>query len=598
MNFPPAFTTPGVEAISDYLDRQDFYRHGHPHKPLPRPHNDRPLRGDHALCNLVDDLHGQINDLLHAHGVDSVQAAVASSQWRFEEDETEPRQTVTLYTHPDQSDPTNWPDLVKAVATIFQARGFPNTQVEILNPDKTYYAPVLSEQAVPAEIRNHFSDVHNRLILTAKEFINDGWLSVELRMCKRELEAPVATTVLYVEEDTTCVWDQLLEALKEKTMGEVPVRLQPAQLRPARGPLFPLTPGNGGSISAADKPNRYGTIGVHVNVIVPKEISCPSGLSVGNNNCVLTCHHVVAPACTEQIWEKANHEGIQASPDHDDRTKQMISYPGRGLLESTYSQHQQSLARVRAALDKVNDQPEPISAHQQDIIKCQKAAIKELQAGMEECVNLLSESRYQLGTVVASSGHKVDSQGFLQDVGVVSIAPTFASLNLVPVHDNSLWRHIKGRHIACLEEPQCGDQVFKEGAKTGVTEGFIIRREHITVKSVCPVNKNITKRIETEAWSVTGSDFARSTGNSAFAAKGDSGALVANTSCAWVGQIHSRLDAGQGAVTAYMSPATNVLETARALLPGCQVELLTELPSIPAVTRLLNRCRHLVENLI
>lgn len=157
---------------------------------------------------------------------------------------------------------------------------------------------------------------------------------------------------------------------------------------------------------------------------------------------------------------------------------------------------------------------------------------------------------------------------------------------------------IKGRNIASIQEPQRNKLVLKDGANTGVTEGKIGNCENITITSVHPDNQDLQKQMKTKAWSVTVSDPARSTGKSAFSTKGDSGSLVVNTSSASVGQIHSGLDDGQGFVTTYMSPAISVIGTARALLPGCQVDLLTVPPSIPATTRLLDRCRRAFEGLI
>lgn len=224
-----------METISDWLDRQDLYRYGYPHRPLPRPLNDRPLSADDPLCKVAEDLYDEINHLLHAHGIDSIQDSLASSQWRYDNHKTEPRQTVTLYTHLNQSDPADWGDLVKAVAGLFQARGFSDTQIEIINPDKAYYAPITDEHKVSPEIQNHFRAIYDRLILTAEEFIPDHWLAIQLGVCERETEASLPTMVLYVEENAAFDWDHLVEALKEKIGAGVSVRLQPAQLSPAHG---------------------------------------------------------------------------------------------------------------------------------------------------------------------------------------------------------------------------------------------------------------------------------------------------------------------------------------------------------------------------
>lgn len=586
-----------METINVWLDRQDLYRCGYPYTPLPRPLHDRPLGVNDALSRVTRDLNRQINDLVHAHGVDPIQGALASSQWRFDDHGTEPRQTVSLYTHFVQSDSTGWGDLVKAVAGLFQAQGFMTAQIEIINPDKTYYAPITRELMVSSEIRYRFRAAYDGMILTAKDFLENRWLSIELGMCKRQLEASVPTVVLYVEEDTACNWDQLLKALQKQIGGDVRVRLQPAQLVPARSSLFPPIPGNGGSISTAGNPNSFGTIGVHVKVTVPEGIPCPFGLSVGSNPCVLTCHHIIAPTVPEQSWEEAFYDGIRALSDHNTVTKQKVLYPGRGLLRRTWSQLGHSLAEGKAALETLKNHPASRSTEQQDTINRHAAAIKDLQAGQTECVDLLATKRYQLGRVVASSGSTNDSYNFHQDVAIISIRQGFVSPNLVPGYDDIYWKSIKGRTITSIQEPQPNDLVLKEGARTGVTQGNLNAREHIIIKCVHPANKDITIHVEADAWSVKASDSARSTGNGKFSAAGDSGALVMHTACAWVGQIHSGLDDGQGNVTTYMSPATNVLETARTLLPGCQVELWTEPPRIPATTQLLNCCGRLFKGL-
>ncbi|KAL8716528.1 MAG: hypothetical protein Q9225_006147 [Loekoesia sp. 1 TL-2023] len=379
MDSSQAPTTPGVETISDWIDRQDVYRYGYPHKPLPRPLNDRPLSADDPLCKITEDLYDEINHLLRAHGVDSIQASLASSQWRCDNHKTEPRQTVTLYTHLDQSDSTSWGDLVKAVAGLFQARGFSDTQIEIINPDKTYYAPLLGEHKVSPEIHNHFRAIYDRLILTAKEFIPDHWLAIELGICERQFEASLPTMILYVEEDAACDWDQLVESLKEQIGADVCVRLQPAQLRPTHStpfPPFPPIPGNGGSISTAGNPDCFGTIGIHVNITVPEGILCPSGLSVGSNNCILTCAHIIAPTIPERTWEETYDEVIRASPNRNSGTKKTVLYPGRGLLRQICSELDQSLTREKAGFETLKDDPEPKSAERQDTIDCHTAVFK------------------------------------------------------------------------------------------------------------------------------------------------------------------------------------------------------------------------------
>ncbi|KAL8753059.1 MAG: hypothetical protein Q9184_005537 [Pyrenodesmia sp. 2 TL-2023] len=360
--------------------------------------------------------------------------------------------------------------------------------------------------------------------------------------------------------------------------------MQPGRLFPAHGTFFPPAPGSGGSISTEHAPDRIKTVGVHVIVNVPKGIPCPSGLSRGDNHCVLTCHHVVSPVHSEELWDKTDREGIPASPKHDPQTHQKVLYPSRGLLGQTYG-------RNKATLEALNNDPVPTLNQPSDLLQLRQAEISNLQGQMKECVQLGLDKDYALGKVVASSGREVDSDGFIQDVAVVSITPKLASINRVPASTGGGWGIHVGRPINYVGEPRWNEAVLKEGAVTGATEGKVQHLVQVTVESVCPVNQTLTHRTTGKTWSVTAA------GSCVFSSRGDSAAMVANKWGGFVGQIHSGLDNGGFDVMSFMTPAVKVMETARAILPGCQVRLSTETPALSSKMRLEQVYRRMFEGL-
>ncbi|KAI4124008.1 MAG: hypothetical protein LQ338_005032, partial [Usnochroma carphineum] len=563
------------EAISCYLDRQDVYRCGYPFTPFPKPVCNDIQQVDQDLRKKTEDLRGQITMLLSRFGVHTIHGTVVSSQWRFTPHRTTPRQTVTIYSV-DSSDPGSWPALVKAIAELYSASGRPNVQVEILDPDKIYYIPHAWGHMVPSTQRDQYREIYDEIFQEAHKHIGHGLLSIELGRYKKRLGEPVPKVSINIEDNTQCDWDGLIKSIMtiaSRKMGkDTSIRLQPAKILPASTHISASSPANGTSVSPANC-SIDGTLGIFVNVKVPEGVSCPYGLSVGNNLCALTNHHVVAP--------KSFSAGIMASSKGDTQKHQPILSPGRNFLKEK-----------REQLEHNPQQRATNPAEKRNQVKPKKSMIKEAQAQLRECQALESREEFRNGTVVASSGVKNGSDRFIHDVAVVSLPHRLASSNLVPAYHEKLTRNRdKGGKITHFQDPRVDDAVVKDGATSRTTEGVVVARSRITRKdenSTDPALKDSS--VTGDAWSVAAaSQPITPAKTAAFATFGDSGSLVSDKSSAGVGQIHSVLDEGQGAVMAYMAPASAVLAAARALLPGCQVEFLVAKPSPSASGRFKDR---------
>ncbi|KAL9024248.1 MAG: hypothetical protein Q9196_006652 [Gyalolechia fulgens] len=576
-------------SIDRFIAENDPFRMVYPSEPLPLPLPTRTKYNYDDFESLFRTLDSQIFGIVLSRKIRVVPAPLASVQWRF--DEASCRKVITIPTN--NTDTTEWSAAAKEIFDLFKTHD-PHTevQVEVCNQRKTYYRRILD--MLPSESdRTYFHSVYGDLLSAACQYLSTNWHDLGLYMCESDEEkSPKPTCIVHVKDNSVCDWNQAISAFESILDRPFKVLFQPGKLVPvASAPWIGRigTPVNGDSIRTVDHGHlRYQTIGIFANARKLGNGPDINGLQLGDNACVITCYHGVAPLHSPELWHTTWRDGIRLEGSGDPRMHQDILHPGRITLESSLAELQKRAAEARAVARQAaatNASPDILS----QISEAEADATAwEQEAGQLQ--QALAAKSTVIGKVIASSGVNVcrtagcefattgqasadcRSNHHLRDVAVIRLRPGLLRPNLGPP---ASWVKSEGkRPMTRWAEVQPGEKVYKHGATTGTTVGAVY--EEATIRREDPFLPDLNgyetgKTIVANCWKVLSAGEGR-----AFCSGGDSASAVSNNFHQIVGQLHSAFDNGRDTPLSFMAASSTILEGVEEIL-GPDYEVL--LPS-------------------
>ncbi|KAL8727131.1 MAG: hypothetical protein Q9181_005816 [Wetmoreana brouardii] len=353
---------------------------------------------DEVFGQWVNDLNSDIDVILRSLRIRICRSPIPSVQRRHKNGQS--RRVLAILTC--GTDITQWLVAAQKIFDLFlQSDGQLKVQVDMYNPERTYYRP---RRSAPSEAQVFFDKVYQRLISAAQDWLRPNLLDVGVYAYVDEVGQLKPAVVMYVTEDSQCDWEQAIAAIRQILSGEMDMLLQPAKITPLTSRTMAERSGqpmSGDSICTENDPESYQTVGIFIKVEKSGDSKNIPGLSTGDNPCAITCQHGVAPVHNDQEWVAVWEKGIPLGGT-DPRMHQTILHPSRHHLRTRIKSLSEEAETARSMIESLEVAAE-IEEIKIKIAPLQKRA-GDLEKQVAELHQTIERGASAIGKVLVSSG--------------------------------------------------------------------------------------------------------------------------------------------------------------------------------------------------
>ncbi|KAI4179331.1 MAG: hypothetical protein LQ346_007217 [Caloplaca aetnensis] len=535
------------------------------------------VEGASMSAEVFNDLSPRIQKMLQERYDHLSTTVVHNWQWIF--DDEPKRHVVTVYTTADW-DSGIWLQAVEDIYRLLRANGLPSdTTVELTNESQLNYKKITAEP-VPQSDREFYSKIEKGIFKILLDELETALVYAGLHMYS---EASSISTLpclfIFVRPGSVFEWKSL-SAKTHQLLPEVHFKLQfrPGRYVPLAREAGRPSPSEfdsglrtGASISRMDDHISSGTSGVFFDLKIdrsPPPTRC--NLTPGVYKALATCHHIIEPLEGTPNYQEALSHGYPL-PSNPQDTPQVVC--------PSHQHVQQSISMLEANISANMRDMESFSSNRQ-LMAFLKSDTKTVQEELQSRRQL--GSRAPIGKVLFSTMH-VSNKGncrmndpsdcwyhdhFLMDVALIQLWTTQnPQKNQAPLLRQGhpmLWFDVLG-DVQGIAQPQYAMKVFKCGSESHITSGMLSGQRWICSDAMGWF----------QAW------FISPLGERSFSVGGDSASLITTQSGAeLVGQLQGGLVDQAGEPLTCMTPIEPIMDFIKAQMPGSELTLSTETPSV------------------